>query len=277
MAAPVERLERILLATDGTEYSHPAEAVAAWLARNSGAGLTVLQAVLGATGYPVVVSHGEHAAVKNARDHVNDLCRRMAGQDVSCEAVVEPAAEPFRTITDHAAKTGAQLIVMGRRNRNDLSRLMMGDSTAKVIGHAPCPVLVAPRGASVPWHGIVVATDGSDFSERAVASAAWFARAFRIPLHVLAVVTGSKDDPDASAAREIADRARSSLAGLDTLADCVVERGRPDHVIVSYANRQGADLVVVGSHGRAGIARLLVGSVSERVVGHFDGAVLVVR
>lgn len=277
MAALVERLERILLATDGTEYSRPAEAVAGWLGRNSGAGLTVLQAVLGVTAYPLAVPYGEHAAVKNARDHVDDLCRRMAGQDVPCVAVVEPAAEPFRTITEHAVKSGAQLIVIGRRNRSDLSRLMMGDNTAKVIGHAPCPVLVAPRGASVPWHGIVVATDGSAFSARAVASAALFAREFSIPLHVLVVVTGSKDDPDANAAREIAERARTSLAGLDTLADCVFERGRPEQVIVSYANRQGADLVVVGSHGRTGIARLLVGSVSERVVGHFGGSVLVVR
>jgi nucleotide-binding universal stress UspA family protein len=278
MAAPIERLERILLATDGSAYSRAAEATAAWLARKDGVAITALQAVIGDTGYPLMVSgKGEHAAVKDARDHMEALCRRMEGEDIRCESIVAPAAEPFRAIVDRAAQEGADLIVMGRRDRNDLSRLMMGDNTAKVIGHAPCPVLVVPRGATVPWHGIVVATDGSEFSRRAVLTAGWFSRQFNVPLRVLAVVTGREGDPDAAEARRVADEAKIALAGLDTLAGCAVERGRPDQVIVAFANRHGADLVVVGSHGRTGLSRLLVGSVSERAVGHFDGAVTVVR
>jgi nucleotide-binding universal stress UspA family protein len=277
MAAPIEGLDRIMLATDGSRYSRSAEAIAAWLAQESDASLTAFQAVLGATGYPLMVAGHEHAAVKDARDYMEDLCGRLKERDVSCTAIVEPVGEPFRAIVDRAAEAGTQLIVMGRRDRQDLARLMMGDSTAKVIGHAPCPVLIAPRGATVPWHGLVVATDGSEFGDRAVASAGWLARQLRISMRVLAVVTGREGDPDTGKARQIVDRAKSTLAGLDTLADCVVERGRPDQVIVSFANRHGADLIVVGSHGRTGLERLLVGSVSERVVGEFDGAVLVVR
>lgn len=275
MAAPIERIDNILLATDGTEYSRPAEAVATWLAKHSGAGVTALQAVVGATGYPLMVAQDDHAAVKDARDHVDDLCQRLAGEGVTCRPVIAQDMAPFRAIVERAGNV--RLIVMGRRNRGDLSRLMMGDCTARVIGHAPCPVLVIPRGSTAPWHGIVVATDGSEFGDRAVASAGWLARQLEIPLRVLVVVTGQEKDPDAAAARRIADAARASLSGLDSLLDCAVERGRPDEVIVSYANRHGADLVVVGSHGRTGIARLMVGSVSERVVGHFGGAVMVVR
>jgi nucleotide-binding universal stress UspA family protein len=277
MAAPVERLEKILLATDGSKHSRPAETTAAWLAKNSGAGITAVQAVIGDMGYPLMVSGNEHAAVKDARDHMEDLCRRLAGDGIHCQPMVAPAAEPFRVIVDRAVEAGVDLIVMGRRDRNDLSRLMMGDNTAKVIGHAPCPVLVVPRGATVPWHGIVVATDGSEFSRRAVLTAGWFSRQFNVPLRVLAVVTGREGDPDAAEVRRVADEAKIALAGLDTLAGCAVERGRPDQVIVAFANRHGADLVVVGSHGRTGLSRLLVGSVSERAVGHFDGAVTVVR
>ncbi|OOG23849.1 hypothetical protein B1C78_09975 [Thioalkalivibrio denitrificans] len=277
MAAPLERLERIMLATDGTRHSRAAEAAAAWLAKQSGAGMSALQAVIGDTGYPLMVPGDEHAAVKDARDHMAELCRRMAGEGIQCQPLVSPAANPFQVIVERAGETGADLIIMGRRDRSDLSRLMMGDNTAKVIGHAPCPVMVVPKSASVPWHGIVVATDGSEFSERAVATAGWFAKELKIPLRVLAVVTGREGDPDAAGARRVADAAKTALADVDTLADCAVERGRPDQVIVSYANRHGADLIVVGSHGRTGLARLMVGSVSERVVGHFDGAVLVVR
>jgi nucleotide-binding universal stress UspA family protein len=278
MAAPIERLDRILLATEGSAYSRAAEATAVWLARQGGGSITALQAVIGDTGYPLMVAgKGEHAAIKDARDHMDALCRRITDDGIRCDTTVAPAAEPFRAIVDRATEDGANLIVMGRRDRSDLSRLMMGDNTAKVIGHATCPVLVVPRGASVPWHGIVVATDGSPFSERAVVTAGWLARSFGISLRVLVVVTGREGDPDAAAARRIADAGKSALADVDTLADCVVERGRPEQVIVSFANRHGADLIVVGSHGRTGLARLLVGSVSERVVGHFDGAVMVVR
>jgi len=54
-------------------------------------------------------------------------------------------------------------------------------------------------------------------------------------------------------------------------------KGEPYEAIIKTAKQKQVDLIVVGSHGRTGIERLLMGSVTERVIGHSESAVLVVR
>ena len=83
-----------------------------------------------------------------------------------------------------------------------------------------------------------------------------------------------------------AERKTEAQAALDqTLAamqavgiDCeaLLAEGRPDQVVVETANNRQADLIVVGSHGRGGLSRLLLGSVSERIMGQAQCPVLIV-
>jgi len=67
------------------------------------------------------------------------------------------------------------------------------------------------------------------------------------------------------------------MAGNGVSVKVDVRVGRPDEAIVASARENGADLIVMGSHGRTGLDRLLVGSVSERVIGGSESPVMVVK
>lgn len=77
--------------------------------------------------------------------------------------------------------------------------------------------------------------------------------------------------------RDIADRGAAMLQGAKLQAEAVVLRGDPRHALIEYASRMKADLIVMGSHGRSGVAKLVLGSVASHVVSHAPCSVLVVR
>lgn len=129
------------------------------------------------------------------------------------------------------------------------------------------------------YSSILVPTDGSERVEAAVEHAVEVADANGASLHGLHVVGtdafagvtvdgswGSIDQllrEDAAAAVE---RIRSLAAGSDVRVTTEIVEGKPSREIVGYAEREGCDLVVMGTHGRGGIDRLLLGSVAESVV-----------
>lgn len=89
---------------------------------------------------------------------------------------------------------------------------------------------------------------------------------------VQALVDAELAAMDAHLAATVAD-----LAGRGIPATALSREGLPADVILHTARELGADMIVMGSHGRNALGRLVLGSVSDRVLHHFDGAVLVVR
>jgi len=109
---------------------------------------------------------------------------------------------------------------------------------------------------------VLLATDFSDVAEQAGRTAADLARRFEARLHVLHVVGPSRDpEPAPGALARVIERLG---AGLQTVA--VTAAGSPSREIAAYAAHQGIDLVVMGTHGRTGVSRALLGSVAEAVV-----------
>lgn len=108
---------------------------------------------------------------------------------------------------------------------------------------------------------IVFATDYSDISQAAGRAAADLARHFRARLHVIHVVPPVTDPGPPGALGEVA-------ADLGPDLDVVMATlgGLPAREIVAYAQRHGAWLIVLGTHGRTGVSRMLLGSVAEAVV-----------
>jgi hypothetical protein len=185
------------------------------------------------------------------------------------------------------------MIIMGRRGRKGFRRLVMGSTTAWTIGHAPCSVLVVPRAAAVEFRSIVVATDGSKYSLAAASEAIGIAKRNNAKLTVIAVVPADIAMPTdidfAAIAREkLADQemqaAEKNAKAVKEAAqkegvDCqaFVMSGKPADAVTEIAKEKAADLIVVGSHGRTGLDRLLMGSVAERVIVLANSAVLVVK
>jgi nucleotide-binding universal stress UspA family protein len=183
------------------------------------------------------------------------------------------------------------LVVMGTHGRTGLDRVLIGSVTEKVIRHAPCPVLAVPaRGQVSTFRHVLCPVDFSESSRQAVALAAELAApggAGITLLHVVEVpvsyssevrMEGFLDVLDKRAARlleewawdlktkvsvPVATRSRSGSAGAQILA--------------ALDEDQTCDLVVMGSHGRSGLPRALLGSVAEKVVRHARRPVLVAR
>lgn len=134
---------------------------------------------------------------------------------------------------------------------------------------------------------ILLATDGSAASESASEQAINLATQVQGRLLVVSVLATASRPSEASAGQAVAD----SRDSLTTKAQAIVQRakasgtdasflvweGEPGEAIVAAADAENADLIVVGSHGRSGVSRFFIGSVSDFVVRHAHCPVMVVR
>jgi nucleotide-binding universal stress UspA family protein len=219
---------------------------------------------------PQVVEKDEEEATR----HLETIKTKASKDGIDCEIVVMRGEEPYQEIVDAAAMNQVDMIIMGRHGRTGLLKLMMGSVTARVIGHAPCNVLVIPPDAKVECRNILVATDGSRFSEMAAHEAICIAKQCKSPLIAISVASS---DTEIASAKENVKKIMDAAAKEGVKAEGLTSRGKPYEVIVQIARQRHADLIVIGSHGRTGIERLLMGSVTERVIGHSETAVLVVK
>jgi nucleotide-binding universal stress UspA family protein len=157
------------------------------------------------------------------------------------------------------------LVVMGSRGLSGLSHFLLGSVSERVARHAPCSVLLA-RPLRCDLRAAVLGVDGSECS---VGAARWLEN-FPLPrgCHVHTVTVHSGHNAPATAAPA----ARPSSPEV-----AEIMTGEPALALLRAAERHDADLLVVGSHGRGGIGRLVMGSVSEHLLRHALCSVLVVK
>jgi len=277
-AAPsIGAIRRVLLATDQSEFSAGAEEVALSLAKDHGVPLTAMTMVLSAPELDAIAPERIEQAEDQAVEYLDGLVERAGERGVAIEPLVRHGLDPALEITAAAGEIGANVIVMGRRGRRGLARVMLGDATARVVGSAGCCVLVVPKAARSWSKRILLATDGSKFAEAASEVAAAMARQRGLPVTVLSSIRPVFNAERGREAVEIAARtsARFKAAGLD--ADGVVENGDPEVKIIELAAARGADLIVMGTRGRNTFEKMLMGSVTERVLSASTCPVMTVR
>jgi nucleotide-binding universal stress UspA family protein len=286
---------RILVPTDFTAQSDAALTYARLFARTFNASLHLMHVT--ATNSPpphaaAKFAGGRPAAMTPLRDRITDEDRRR----LITVRVVE-GTDPAGPITRYAETTNAGLIVMGTHGRGGIARLVMGSVAETVVRTAPCPVLTvhaAPRSSVVGIRRILVPTDFSAASDAAFDWARVLGSRFAAPVHLLHVLPeinldggrGSEDfvteSPEARSLR-LADARERLTHRLPTDArtspriTTEVVFGAPAKTIEGYAADNGFDLIVMGTHGRTGIAHLLEGSVAERVVRGAASPVMTIR
>ena len=272
--AETGNLNCVLVATDGSDESAGAIRTGIALSMSHGATLTGVSIALDNPEYSTFVPNLPEIAEQHAREALKTFVDE-AGE--GAQALVREAHDPAKGIVDTAVEIGADIIVLGQHHRGGIARRLIGDTAAGVIGHASSPVLVAPRAGRLWERQVLLATDGSSHSQAATEAAGRIARQARLPVSVVSVVTASHSE----ARREEAERAVSGaverLAALGLQVDGQVVEGRPDEAIIRAAEAAGADLIVMGSHGRTGLTKVLMGSVVERVIGDANCPVLVVK
>jgi hypothetical protein len=263
------KLKTVLLATDGSDFSSGAEREGLALAEKCACGLLLLQVVELNPEVMALAPGLDEKLSGQAKAHLEALSRQAQEAGLQCQSLIVHSESPWRAIVQEAQRLGAGLIVLGRRGRTGLVRLLMGATAARVIGHSKVDVLVVPRAAKVGFDPVLAATDGSPYGDAAVERALQLAQDFGGRAVALSVALSQEE---LAQAEEALKGARARGAEGITL----VSR-RPWEAIVQEAQRLGAGLIVLGSHGRTGLQRALMGSVAERVVGLAQGAVLVVK
>lgn len=271
--SPIGRIERVLLATDGSEFSAGAERVAIAMARQGGVRLAVMTAVLASDDLGETRVRLEAEAVAT----LDRVAAAAAAEGVEAAKVIRFGDDPYREIVAEATEGRADLVVVGRRGKRGLARLMLGNATVKVIANAPCSVMVVPKATGMWSRRILLATDGSRSSDAAAVLAGRIAQCCKTPVSVLSVEVPSHAPERQAEARPIVERV-ASLLGLEGIeVEARIGRGLPHDVVLGTAAEIGADLIVMGSHGRTGLGRLLLGSNSEKVIGKATCPVLVAK
>lgn len=182
------------------------------------------------------------------------------------------------TITSYAEKYDIDLIAMSTRGRTGLDRLLLGSTTERVLRRSTVPVLsVRPDGEAIryPYRDILVPTDGSDSAAAALDRAVTLAARTDATVHVLSVVdVGTVGNEAYSGIDALVDgaeetvaeaAARAADAGVETV-EAVEVGSSAARAIRAYVAEHGVDLVAMGTRGRTGVERYLLGSVAERTV-----------
>ncbi|MCL4503261.1 MAG: universal stress protein [Deltaproteobacteria bacterium] len=204
-------------------------------------------------------------------------------------AVIRPVCErgePDERIVKLAETGSRDLIVMGARGHGVLENLLVGSVSRRVIGFTSKDILVVPIKGVVGWERIMLATDGSARSRLAADRALELAQIYGSELLVVSV----QDFP--AAIRGVAPKERLELLKIceDHVAEAlkradalgiksqgIIMEGTAYTAIADLAEENEVNLIVMGSHGNRGLPRLLMGRVTERVIGLAPCPVLVVK
>ena len=274
LVCPTARIEKLMVATDGSKYSESAIREAISLAKICSSNLIAVSVVKTNLEFDSVLPQFVEKAEQDAIKHLESVKAQAAKEGVSCITIVSRSEEPYEDIVRHASKNNVDMIIMGTHGKTEMKRLMMGSVTALVIGHAPCKILVLPLNAKVECKNVLIATDGSKYSEAAASEALGIAKRCGSSLIVMSVASS---DAEIALAKDNVNKVAEAAEKEGIKTTSVVTEGKPYEVIIEISKQNKADLIIVGSHGRTGLARLLMGSVTERVIGLAEVAVLIVK
>ncbi|WP_181693038.1 universal stress protein [Natronomonas sp. LN261] len=268
--------DRILFATDGREGANTVFEHVLDIAEQHDASVHVLN-VADTTHDSVTRIQGEVIDVleREGEDIVDELAARATNRRVSVVTDVVQGGVP-ETIVAYAGEYDIDLIAMPVGG----NRPLLGSTTERVIRRAAVPVLTLrpdDRVVRYPYQDVVVPTDGSDCAELALELAVDITRATGATLHVLSVVDvaglGIAATPERQATLENEAEAIVAEAtdginedAIESIEEAINVGTSVSGAIQAYGEDHGADLIVMGTHGRTGIAGYLLGSVTETVV-----------
>lgn len=202
--------------------------------------------------------------------------------------------KPQEAILEYAREHDVDLVAMGTHGRTGVERYVAGSVCEHVVRHAPMPVLTARKTSeSTPAEGyddVLVPTDGSSAARAAIDHAIAIADVCDARVHALNVI--DLGDVAASAEYSVpADLIESLHERGERATGVVAERARPHGLeiresvrqgypardLVEYVEEEDVDLVAMGTAGRTGLSRFLMGSTTERIVRHSPVPVLSVN
>lgn len=287
--------DSILVPTDGSDYAARATEHALSLASRFDAEVHALAAIdLGSAAGPFdaggIDEEFADQLTQRARENLEHVENKWAQPDRFHGEVRK--GTPSEVILEYVREEDVDMIAMGTHGRQGLRRFVLGSVSEHVLRKSPVPVLatrMADDPPRLPYREILVPTDGSEYADRALEHALAIATVCDARIHTLNVVEESLvtatpggglpseyldrlESSGEEAMNEIVERARE--AGLET--ETAMRQAVPGDGIADYAVENDVDLVVMGTHGRTGLERVVLGSTTERVIRRDEFPVLAV-
>ena len=274
--------DQILLPTDGSQGADVALDHVLDVATANGSTVhllnvadTALDSVVQVRGDVVDVLEDEGEAI------VGRAADRAADRRITTHTAVLQG-DPYRTIVDYARTRDIDLIVMPTHGRRGLERLLLGSTTERVVRRSDVPVLTIRTNDDhrirYPYRDVLVPTDGSSCAMEALSIGIDVARSEEAALHLLSAIVITtlgvdvrtdiqRAELEAGASRILTESAEiAEDVGIESVTE-TVEYGPSIHkVILEYIDDNDVGLVVVGTHGRTGFDRSMLGSVTEYLV-----------
>ena len=271
----------ILLPLDGSELAGRAIPWAALLARDGAADVLLVYArapVIASARHPEVALLARAQACEaqhRAFRQVHTATDALLAEHIT-SAVISQRGVASSVILDVSQRRRADLIVMSSHGEGGVSRMVFGSVADAVCRATRLPLLVVPAHAdhpvpdAMPMH-VLVALDGSELAERALQSLPhWSMEATFAPV-LLRVVPSEQDLVEAE--RYLENLAQSWVVHGST-RETRLEIGEAAAAIVRVARVLDTDMIAMGTHGRGGLPRLVLGSVASAVVARANTPVL---
>lgn len=306
--------QHILVPLDGSTRAEQVLPLAAQTARNTGGTLTLLRVVARPEVYgysPWILPHSEFdidIGIEKARTYLSRVAELelLAGIEVYTKVLI---GVPYDVLLLYIEQQQQDLVMMCSHGSTGLKRWALGSVAQKVARHSAAPVVLLREHGNVlplPWKEsrplrVLVALDGSPLAETVLAPAARLCTALAAPgegtLHLLRIMSplpmsDSQNEQLLAEAKSYMNRLAKRLQAEDapglTIETSVVASSDIAHTIISAAEygefigtmnaaAQACDMIAMATHGRSGISRLFIGSMTDRVLGATNLPLLIVR
>ncbi|RDV11803.1 universal stress protein [Pontibacter diazotrophicus] len=272
-------MKRILVPTDFSEEAHHAYEVAVSIARKAGAGIKLLHVVEGVTSYSPSFSATGDVITPNNMQHVyvlqlmeamkaqmNQFIESVDHEGVGIVQEVD-ADRPISKIRRTIKEDDVDLVVMGSKGSSGFEEFLIGSNTEKVVRTADCPVLtVKHRHPNFDVQEIVLASDFKREVRHAMERFKDFQALFGARLHLVYINTPGAFESSGNLYTKLDDTAKKY--GLQNYSVNVYNDVIEEDGILHFATDIRADLIMMATHGRTGLAHLLSGSIAEDLVNH---------
>lgn len=295
---------RVLVATDFSVHADAALRQAIWLARHSGASLTLAHTLpdlrrvvqTASTKARLDLLYGEGDEFQREVRQRSDEKMRHSIVDlnatdiaVKCETLL---GDPYVQLTHAVQAEGHDLVMAGTRGRASWEEFFVGSTAKRLIRKCPASVWIVKAEHLGAPKVVLAPTDFSEVSLKSVAQGLWIARQADAQFHLLHVIDSedvpedlfSKEPRENTLRQEINEVAK---ARLETFLDSLpVDRaavhvhlswGVPWREVTRMAQHLAADLIALGTVGRGGIQGLLLGNTAEKVLSTCDCSILTVK
>ena len=267
-------MEKIIVPIDFSDHSEFALKAAAKLAKRNNSELLALH-MLEMSDALLTTTDNEHNQkiiffLKLAEKRFNEFLEKDYLKDIKVVPIVKHF-KVFSEVNDVAKEHNANLIVMGSHGASGLKEFFVGSNTERVVRNSDIPVLVVKNEVvDINFDTIIFATDfGEEDIKPYINASKLFGKSDSKMILLYINLPNENFRSSLEIESRIADFLQAADGNLDSInnvayqADYSVEQG-----VLNFANKAGADLIAISTHGRKGISHFFAGSIGEDIANH---------